>query len=180
MTFKGEAEALLRAVTGRNPASVKGSVDELHPGKTAALELDGTVVAHAGALDPRLAAAFGLEASVYVGIMPLDRVPAYRVPRYVAPSRFPGIARDLALVVGPEVAAADVEGTIRATLDGIAREVRVFDEYRGPQLGADKKSLAVRVLLQRDDATMTDAEADSRLARVLEALRERLGATLRS
>jgi phenylalanyl-tRNA synthetase beta chain len=57
--------------------------------------------------------------------------------------------------------------------------VRVFDEYRGPQIAADKKSLAVSLLLQRDDATMTDAEADARIKAVLDALGTRLGATIR-
>jgi phenylalanyl-tRNA synthetase beta chain len=179
LTFKGEAEAIVRDVTGVMPTSVAATVAELHPGKTAALQIDERTVAHAGALDPRLIAAFGVEATVYAGFMPLASIPAYRVPKYVPLSRFPGVARDLALLVAPSVTAAEVETTIRSSLDGIARSVRVFDEYRGPQIAADKKSLAVSLLLQRDDATMTDAEADARIKAVLDALGTRLGATIR-
>jgi phenylalanyl-tRNA synthetase beta chain len=180
LVFKGESEAIVRAVTGLDPRAVPEATAELHPGKTAALVANGMTVAHAGALDPRLCAAFDVAANVYVGIMPLASLPAYNIPKYVAPSRFPGVLRDLALVVPPHVTAAEIEGTIRATLDGVARDVRVFDEYRGPQIGENKKSLAVRLLLQRDDATMTDAEADGRIAGVLETLKERLGATMRT
>ncbi|HXP94837.1 MAG TPA: phenylalanine--tRNA ligase subunit beta [Candidatus Binatia bacterium] len=180
LTFKGEAEAIVREVTGMMPQSVAAECAELHPGKTAALQIDGRAVALIGALDPRLIAAFGVEANVYAGFMPLAGVPAHRLPKYVSPSRFPGVTRDLALLVAPAVTAADVETAIRATLDGIARKVRVFDEYRGPQIAADKKSLAVSLLLQRDDATMTDAEADARIQAVLDALKEKLGATIRS
>lgn len=180
LTFKGEAEAMVRAITGRMPSSAAAHYGELHPGKTAALSVDGNVVAYIGALDPRLVGAFGVEASVYAGYLALETVPAYRVPKYAAPSRFPGVARDVALVLATDVAASAVEQTIRTSLDGIAREVRVFDEYRGPQVGEGKKSLAVRLLLARDDATMTDAEADAHLKRALAALQDRLGATIRS
>jgi phenylalanyl-tRNA synthetase beta chain len=58
--------------------------------------------------------------------------------------------------------------------------VRVFDEYRGAQIGPDKKSLAVRVVLQRPDTTLTDADADREIAAILRSLEERCGATLRS
>jgi phenylalanyl-tRNA synthetase beta chain len=52
----------------------------------------------------------------------------------------------------------------------------VFDEYRGPQVGDGKKSLAVRITLQSDEATLTDQEADAALARIVVALRKRFGA----
>jgi phenylalanyl-tRNA synthetase beta chain len=178
LTFKGEAEALVRAVTGVTPQPVAATAPELHPGKTAALQIDGVTVAHVGALDPRLAAAFDVSAAVYAGIMPLAGVPARRLPRYVPPSRFPGVVRDLALLVAPEVTAAELEATIRSSAD-VARNVRVFDEYRGPQVAAGKKSVAVTLVLQRDDATMTDAEADARIKAILDALKEKLGATMR-
>jgi phenylalanyl-tRNA synthetase beta chain len=58
--------------------------------------------------------------------------------------------------------------------------VAAFDEYRGPQVGEGRKSLAVRVTLQRFDTTITDEEADAAIARVLDAMRERFGATIRT
>jgi phenylalanyl-tRNA synthetase beta chain len=180
LIFKGEAETLIREVTGVVPRSIAAHCPELHPGKTAALEIDEKIVAHIGAVDPRLIAAFDIDAKVYAGFMPLASVPAYRLPKYVPPSRFPGVSRDLALLVAPTVTAAEIETAIRATLDGIARRVRVFDEYRGPQIAPGKKSLAVSLLLQKDDGTMTDAEADARIKALLDALNERLGATLRA
>jgi phenylalanyl-tRNA synthetase beta chain len=137
-------------------------------------------VAFVGALDPRLAAAYEIDARVYAGWMRLADLPAYAVPRYHAPSKYPPIARDLALVVAPEVPAKDIEHAVRAAANGEIAAVRVFDEYRGPQIGEDKKSLAVRVVLQRPDATLTDAEADRHIAAILRSLEERCGATLRS
>ncbi len=101
------------------------------------------------------------------------------MPRYVAASKFPAVERDLALIVAPHVPAADVEAAVRAGADGVVASVRVFDEYRGPQVAEGKKSLAVRVVLQRFDGTLTDAEADGYITAILTVLRERCNATLR-
>lgn len=102
------------------------------------------------------------------------------MPVYKAPSRYPPVARDLALVVRPDVPAVEIEDAVRAGGNGIIAEVRVFDEYRGPQVEDGKKSVAVRIVLQRDDATLTDADADLRIAEILSVLRERVGAKIRS
>ena len=93
------------------------------------------------------------------------------------PSRFPPVERDLAIVLDAGVPAADVLRAVRAHPD--VRNAAVFDEYRGSQVGVAKKSLAVRVTLGRDDATLTDADAEGALAAIVAGLRERFGATLR-
>jgi phenylalanyl-tRNA synthetase beta chain len=179
-TFKGESEACLRALCGRAPEAVTGERPGWHPGKTAVLLVGDRDVATVGALDPRLAAAYEIDGRVYAGWMRLADLPAYAVPRYHAPSKYPPISRDLALVVAPHVPAKDIEHAVRAAGNGEVAAVRVFDEYRGPQLRADEKSLAVRVVLQRPDATLTDAEADRLIAAILNSLEERCGARLRS
>jgi phenylalanyl-tRNA synthetase beta chain len=78
------------------------------------------------------------------------------------------------------VAAADVERTAAGAIGDLCTNARVFDEYRGPQVGEDRKSLALRVTMQRFDATITDAEADAAVARALAALGEDLGAAIRT
>ncbi|MBD5634632.1 MAG: phenylalanine--tRNA ligase subunit beta [Candidatus Eremiobacteraeota bacterium] len=179
LTFKGESLAFVRTLTGRDADASAARAPAWHPGKTAALSLDGRAIATIGAVDPRLLAVFGIEARVYAGRTSFAELPPYRVPRYVAPSRYPAVSRDLALVVAPNVPAKDIEGAARAAGDGMLADVRVFDEYRGPQVGDGKKSIALRVTLQRRDATLTDAQADSSIAAILAALRERCGATIR-
>jgi phenylalanyl-tRNA synthetase beta chain len=143
------------------------------------LLVGGKDVATIGAVDPRLLAAFSVEARVYAGWMQTADVPAYHAPRYRAPSKYPAVARDLAVIVAPEVPALDIEHAVRLGGDGVIADVRVFDEYRGPQIEDGKKSVAVRVVLQRSDATLTDAEADAHIAAILASLRERCGARIR-
>jgi phenylalanyl-tRNA synthetase beta chain len=62
----------------------------------------------------------------------------------------------------------------------LVRSATVFDEYRGPQVGDGKKSLAVRITLQSDATTLTDQEADAALARIVATLRKRFGAEPRT
>ena len=179
LTFKGESLAFVRALAGREADVVSATHAGWHPGKTAALLVDGKDVATIGAVDPRLLAAFDVGARAYFGWLRSADVPAYRAPHYAAPSKYPAVARDLALIVAPEIPALDIEHAVRAGADGAIAEVHVFDEYRGPQIEAGKKSVAVRVVLQRGDGTLTDAEADGHVATILASLRERCGARIR-
>ncbi len=178
--FKGESLALARELCGVHAETVTTTLPGWHPGKTASLVANGNDLATIGALDPRLIAAAGIDARVYAGWMRLADLPAYRVPTYRAPSRFPAIARDLALVVGADVPATAVEHAIRVGDGNGVANVSFFDEYRGPQVAPSHKSLGVRVTLQRHDATLTDTDADAYVAAILERLRERCGATIRA
>ncbi|GAC1397673.1 MAG: phenylalanine--tRNA ligase subunit beta [Vulcanimicrobiaceae bacterium] len=177
--FKGESTAFVRGLCGSVPETARATLAGWHPGKTGSLRIDGRDVAIVGAVDPRLLAAMGVDARVYAGWMRFADLPSRRVPAYRAPSRFPAVARDLALVVAPDVPAIDIERAIRDH-DGAVAGVHVFDEYRGPQVADGRKSIAVRVTFQRPDATLTDADADAQVAAILERLRDRCGATIRA
>ena len=180
-TFKGEALAFVRAMTGRDADAVSSEAPPagLHPGKSAALVIDGKDVAAIGAVDPRLLAAYEIERPVYLGLLRAPDVPEYRVPRYRAPSRYPSVERDVALVLEPEIPAHEIEHAIRVAVDGVVSGARVFDEYRGPQIGEGRKSLAVRITFQREDATLTDEEVEAHMRAILALLRDRFGARIR-
>jgi phenylalanyl-tRNA synthetase beta chain len=169
--------ATLRALTGRTAAVERATAAWMHPGKTGALRVDGTLVATVGVVDPRLLRAYGIDADVVAASIEIEALPARAIAPFVPPSRFPAVERDLALVLPAEVAAADVLAAVRAHPD--VRSAAVFDEYRGAQIDVTKKSLALRIALQRDDATLTDAIADEAIAAVVGDLRARFGAALR-
>lgn len=179
LALKGDCEAIVRKVTGRYAEAGRDVGNGLHPGITGMLMMNGREIAKFGRVDPRLAKAYDLRLPAYLCNVYLDDVPDYTVPTYKPPSKFPSTYRDLALIVDLTVNAGDVERTIAAALGRIGTRVRVFDEYRGPQVGEKRKSLAVRMCLQRFDATITDAEADEAAARALAAVRDELGATIR-
>ena len=180
LRLKGDAQALLHALTGRTPDASAGTQPGLHPGKCALLTIDGRPVGALGAVDPRLCKSYDLKLPVYACRIETAALPEYATPRYAAPSKYPSTYRDVALVVDEGVAAREVELAVARALGAIGTSVAVFDEYRGPQIGAGKKSLAVRATMQRFDATITDEEADAAIAVVLDAVRAAFGATLRT
>jgi phenylalanyl-tRNA synthetase beta chain len=181
LRLKGDCEALLREVTGpREAVTSPGGAPEFHPGKTGVVTLDDIKIGVIGCVDPRIAKAADLRANVYLCLVDIGALPPYKTPQYRAPSRFPSTYRDLALVVDTGLPAQRLEEAVAATLGPLCTGVSVFDEYRGPQVGEGRKSLAVRVTLQRFDATITDEEADAAIARVLDAVGERFGATIRT
>jgi phenylalanyl-tRNA synthetase beta chain len=169
---------LIRRTTGRDARVERGTLPGLHPGKCAALRLDDDAFAYVGVIDPRLARATGVDASTAAALLLVESLPAHVVPRYIAPSRFPALERDIAIVVAEDVLAGDVIDTVRR--EPLVAAATVFDAYRGPQVGDGKKSLALRVTLQSATATLTDADADAAVARIVAALHASFGATLRT
>ncbi|MDP9017737.1 MAG: phenylalanine--tRNA ligase subunit beta [Candidatus Eremiobacteraeota bacterium] len=180
LQLKADAEAMIEGITGEKPETIRDKRTGMHPGKTAVLLVGGKEVMYIGAADPRIARAYDVRLPLYFGSLYLERLPDAKPKQFSAPSRFPSTARDLALVVSPEIEAKAIENIIAHTIGTLCTSVRVFDEYRGPQIGSDKKSLATRVTLQKMDSTITDEEADAAIALALEALRSEVDATIRT
>jgi phenylalanyl-tRNA synthetase beta chain len=94
-------------------------------------------------------------------------------------ARYPGIQRDLAVVVPVEVTAADVGRALEAIRPPWLRRVSLFDVYQGAQVGSGRKSLAYGLLYQAEDRTLTDAEVNGAHADLVARLRAALGAEVR-
>ena len=180
LRLKGDCEALLREVAGIAVETTRDIRSGFHPGKSAVAMWQGREVAAFGKIDPRLSKAFDVRLPLYMCNIYLDSIPEYQRPRYRPPSRFPSTYRDLAVVLDLDVDADRVSDVVRKAIGPLCTAVHVFDEYRGPQVGEGRKSVAVRATMQRFDTTITDAEADEANARAIRALREELGGTIRS
>ena len=92
---------------------------------------------------------------------------------------YPGVRQDVAVTVDEAVEAGSIVGVAREAGGGELRDARVFDVYHGDQVGAGKKSVAVHLVFQASDRTLTDEDADIARARIVAALRDELGAELR-
>jgi phenylalanyl-tRNA synthetase beta chain len=117
-------------------------------------------------------AAFELDLDLALAAAPA--IPAYRDV-----TSFPAVHQDLAVVVGADVAAADVLAVVRAQAGELLEDARVFDVFRGEQLGAGRVSLATHLTFRAPDRTLTDDEVRARVDAVVAALRDELGAELR-
>ncbi len=151
-----------------------------HPGRCAVITRDGTVVGHAGELHPRVVAAFGLPDRTCAMEVDLDLLGAETAPVPApGPSTYPLASQDVALVVDTSVPTAQVESALREGAGPLLESVRLFDVYRGAQVGEGKASLAWSLRFRAPDRTLTVEEVSAaRSAAVAEAFR-RTGAVQR-
>ncbi len=147
----------------------------LAPGRTAAITSGGCVLGVVGQLAPAIAAARDLPAAdeIYVAELDLDAiaplVPA-RDAQIEALPRFPSIVRDISIVVDEALASERLRGTIRAVAPGTLVQVREFDRYKGQGIPDGRCSLSLRLTFRSPDRTLTDAEVQDAMGRIMEAL----------
>jgi phenylalanyl-tRNA synthetase beta chain len=174
--MKGVVEALERAL-GVSLDVEAAPQPYLHPGRSARIGRGGVL----GQLHPLVADTFGIdvEASMFeIDLDELDPGEATRLYRDVI--TYPAVRQDIAVVVGADVTAASLLGAIREAGGALLTAAEVFDVYRGRQVGEGRQSIAVHLEFQAPDRTLTDEEADAARTRIVDALREKLGAELRS
>ncbi|MGC4395935.1 phenylalanine--tRNA ligase subunit beta [Hydrogenophaga sp. T2] len=180
---KGDVEALLAPRRAEFRAAEHPA---MHPGRCAAVWLDGRCIGHVGELHPRWRQAYDLPSAPVLFELELDAVLARPVPVFQGVSRHQPVERDLALVVNESVTHDAVLSAIRAAGGEWLRDAVLFDVYRPKKgapagnLAADEKSLAVRLVLNRDDATLTEEQIEATVAAALAALQQRTGARLRT
>ncbi|HXM07976.1 MAG TPA: phenylalanine--tRNA ligase subunit beta, partial [Candidatus Acidoferrum sp.] len=183
LRLKGDCEALLERLTGRTTLVERAEFAGLHPGKTAAVSVDGTRVATLGRIDPRLAAAFGTSLPTYFATVALDALPPYAIPRYRPPSKFPGTSLDLSPILAPEFDASQVEKAveeaINSQIDDASVVVKATDEYIGDPIPNGKKSLTVNVKIYLRDSTITSEVSGAAMTRARDALASKFDATFR-
>jgi phenylalanyl-tRNA synthetase beta chain len=177
LRLKSDMQALLRRITGLDARVTRGTFASFHPGKTAALYAGDVLAGYVGVVDPRLARAYDVAETTALATLFVETLPPYAMPKYEPPSKFPPVDRDLAVVVPESALAGDLLDVVREI--SLVRSATAFDEYRGPQVGEGKKSLALRIVLQSDETTLTDEAADEAMQRIIATLRERFGAVPR-
>ena len=152
----------------------------LHPGKTAEVLFGGAVIGWLGELAPDLSEELAIEIPVYLGELDYAALAdALGAEIHYAPlPKFPEVRRDLALIVPEETACADVEAAIRSGCKFVGG-VRLFDVYRGEQVGAGKKSMAFTVTFVPHEKAIAPEDADGYVRRILKTLHEKVGAELR-
>jgi phenylalanyl-tRNA synthetase beta chain len=148
------------ATLRQGPKQVLGGFGELHPALLAALDISGPVVA------------FSLN---------LDAIADPKRRRKGAPDlpAFQPLRRDFAFLADTGVAAEVVLRAARGAERALITGVTLFDVYEGDKLPAGKKSIAIEVMLQPRERSLTDAEIEAATAKVIAAVAKATGATLR-
>ena len=153
-----------------------------HPGRCAeAIAPDGTCLGVLGQVHPAVTNNYGFTREVFCAELDLPAMFAHinHTPEYSPLPKFPAITRDFSFVCDDELEVGKIEEVMSRAGGKLVESVRLFDVYRGQQLGEGKKSVSMRVTLRAADRTLTVEEADKASQKILNALNAQLGIGLR-
>ena len=178
--IKGDLETLL-ALTGCGDrfSFVQGASEALHPGQRADVLFDGRKVGCVGLVHPNVQKKYGIKFRTFVFEIDLSAVSSTLVPEYREISKFPSNRRDIAVVVDDSVPAGAVLDAVKIVSSNLIRSATLFDLFSGESLGEGRKSLAISMEQQDQNATLSEAEISSAVSSVLEVLKEKFNAVLR-
>ena len=154
-----------------------------HPGRCAKIiTADGTVLGTLGEIHPAVQANYAIDAPVYIADLDFENLLAKsKLDKAFRPlPKFPAITRDYAFVCDDALEVGAIEAVMKKAGGKTVEAIRLFDVYRGKQLGEGKKSVAFNVMLRAADHTLTDEEADKVSKKILTILDRELGITLRA
>jgi phenylalanyl-tRNA synthetase beta chain len=171
LRIKGAVEALLRSLHA-DASWVRAQHRLLHPGKAARIEAGIVGEVHPALLEGTWGA-FELE------LEPLASS-ASEVVQYEDVISYPAIHQDVAVAVDEEVEVGALVAAARGAAGPLLRDASVFDVYRGEQVGEGRKSVAMHLVFQSPERTLTDEEAAELRQRVVAVLADRFDAELRA
>lgn len=156
-----------------------GEIAGLHPGRTAIVKLNGETIGFVGELHPKVEKEYDLKRT-YVFELNYDKLMSVSVGyiNYRPIPRFPGVSRDIALVINRDVPSATLVKEIEAHGGDILQNAQVFDVYEGEHVAEDEKSIAIRLSYLDVEQTLTDDKVNAVHEDILTALQQQ-GATIR-
>ncbi len=173
---KGDLERLF----GQALETRHGAHPALHPGQCAELWARGRRVGWLGTLHPRLVQAFDLSVAPILFELDSDVLAQRSLPSHGGLSRFPQVRRDLAFVLDVQTPAGELLTALREAAPGQVRSIDVFDEYRGKGVAENQKSLAIRVVMQDTQRTLTDQEVEDAVQKLVDSALRQCNAGLRA
>ena len=174
---KGDIEALLAPHTLRFEKLVHPA---FHPGRAALVLLEGKAVGCLGELHPEWVQKYELTAAPVLFEIDFDAIKTLAIPAYSEVSRFPAVIRDLAVLVDQSLPLQTIFDGLRADLPGLVVDLQLFDVYAGKGVPENKKSLALRIVMQDTQRTLQDLEVDAAVQHVVSSLEKSFGAQLRA
>ncbi|MDI6791757.1 MAG: phenylalanine--tRNA ligase subunit beta [bacterium] len=153
----------------------------LHPGQKAEIRLQEKSLGYLGQLHPQISREMKLPKGIYLFELDWETIlPLINLERKYRPlPRYPAIHRDLAVVTPVEMEASQVLQVIQNTGGKEIEQIKLFDVYQGDQVPPGYMSLAYTIIYRNPAATLTDEEVNRIHTKIIEALREELGVSLR-
>lgn len=177
---KGILEAILAKLDVTVQFVATKEMANMHPGRTALIELAGQVIGYIGQVHPQTAKQYDIP-ETYVAELNLSLLEAALKTDLVFEdiTKFPAVSRDVALLLSEEISHQDVLDAIAASSVKRLTKVKLFDVYAGEKLGFGKKSMAYSLTFQNPNDSLTDEEVAKYMEKITKSLTERLGAEVR-
>jgi phenylalanyl-tRNA synthetase beta chain len=184
---KADALSVLRSagISVKKIEAVSEAPDWFHPGHSGVLKLGPQMVlAHFGEIHPKILKEFNVKGPVCGFEVFLDAIPGQNNKKskarpYLDLPQFQAVERDFAFVVDENISSAQTMGAARAADKKLIVDVSLFDVFRGGELSDGKKSLAINVVFQPKDKTLTDDEIDILADKVVVNVKKATGGVLR-
>jgi len=183
---KGDIESLMSPLTLTFEPAEHPS---MHPGRSASIQFSGKLIGYVGELHPKWRQSYDLSSAPIMFELELDAVLQRQVPIFKNVPKHQTVERDVAVMVDEKITHADVMKSVwAASTLGLLRDATLFDVYR-PKPSKDltvsteqsfDKSLAVRLKLNSDEATLTEDQIEATVQSVLDALVRDVGARQRA
>ena len=156
-----------------------------HPGRFGALVQGRNPLAYFGEIHPRLLKAMRIDGPLFACEILLENIPQGKAKPTKARSALTSsdlmpLHRDFAFVVADDVEVAAILKAVRAAEKKLLKDISVFDVYRGDNVDAGQKSVAIEVVLQPVTQTLTDKEIDAVSEKIIASVEKAVGAKLRA
>ena len=182
-TLKGVCENVLK-VAGINKYSIRSEANNVsyHPGRCARIFVENKEVGILGQVHPLVMQNYGIDCAVYAAELDFDAIFALMKTEklYTPLPKFPATTRDFSFVCDESIEVGAIEEEMSNAGGKLVESITLFDIYRGPQVGENKKSVSIRVTLRASDRTLTVEEAEKTSTKILNALNKKFSITLRA
>ncbi|GAB3803897.1 phenylalanine--tRNA ligase subunit beta [Virgibacillus kimchii] len=156
-------------------------LNDMHPGRCAALEVNSRTVGFIGQLHPLLQREMDLQATYVFDVNAEEVIKVFdHIPGYTQIPKYPSIRRDVAFILNQDVLAGDVKSTIEEIGAPLVKEVQIFDVYEGDHIADGKKSIAYSLLYQHSEKTLKDEEVEASFNKIIDTVNEKYQAQVRS
>lgn len=178
---KGDVERLLELSDSKDAVDfMPEHCEGLHPGCSAGLYIEDIRIGSIGQVHPEILAEMNSRDSVYVFEIEMKAFLSRELSKYIAISRYPSVTRDLSLVISAEQRIFDITSTIRKIAGDALETLTLFDVYCEIDERRNFQSVAYRLTFRASDRTLTDAEIDISIKKILDQLTTTHNARLRA
>ncbi len=180
--IKGIFELLFSEIAIKKADFKKDTIEGFEENTASRVTGGGKIIARLGEVDKKIREKFDIDKKVFYGelyITPLSVEAKFPEKKYKPLSRYPGIRRDISVILGTGFASSDVIGIIGETGKALVKNISLKDCYSGKQIPRGKRGLLFRIEYRSDDRTLEDVEVDRLHSEIKKTLTSKLGISFR-